>query len=1354
MAYGSSTDGDYGLGSSAILVDPSHTDRVDIADAELLFRGHFGRSGPDLVLTGQDGHRHIVPDYFSNANRPALVTPNGARLSAELVDLLAGPQAPQQYAQATTPASAEAIGKIEKVLGIVNVVRNGVSVALHVGDAVYKSDVIQTASDASCGISFPDGTALNLIANTRMALNDYSYDPNGTSNSALFSLVEGTFAFVAGKVAHSGDMKIATPVATMGIRGTAGWSGHQLPVISSTLGDVYGFALAHDPGVDNFGRYTLLKHDLDGNPVLDASGNPVVLDSVGSLDVLALCSIDSCTHVPMTSGLSAFGQGIMQGAYDASNPSNPGANPGGHGSGDQQFAPPFQENGSGGQIQFINFTVTNGSSDQAAPIAVTTPPPPVATQATIEIGTIETNNTFIETNDIINKVDAAAGVVINGTASGSNVIGHPITIDILNGSNIVVESFTTTVQSNGMWSVDVPQVQAQALADGHYTVTANISTEAGTPATASQMVTVDETPPTITIGTIEADTIINKADAVAGVTIGGTVSDPPIDSSDIVGQTVFVTVNGKTYAGTVQPNDTWSVNVSASDALALRDGVFTVTANVADKAGNPATTATEMVTVDTVTPTVSVTTNSTDVNLEHNTATISFTFSEAPGSSFTLADTTASGGVLCNLIEVDSTHYTATFKASANAYTNDAAVSVIAGSWTENNGNPGSGGSTGNFTVDTVAPKVAFTCEHEDGESWTLTGTDSDCGGPGVKSVQIFEGGANGILLGSAQLNGNGTWCFTTAPLADGCLTFVAEVTDQAGNSATASVTVDDRIPAGVAGDPINLALTDPSGGQAAGPVTLTVTGLPSDWSLNAGTDLGNGTWTVQTSDLSALTVTTAATYTGALVLDATESWTNADGSLAKATIADNVEAYAPGAPIFALSGNDTLTGAGGHSEFVFAQPIGNDTIYNFNVATDKIDLIGFANIAGFSDIQAAVTSDASGNAVVTLGAGETITLQGIHAASLSASDFLFNQDAVSNNASAMVVSDGAVLPLEGTIDNTGAIALNSTGDHTKLQIIGDGLTIEGGGKLTLSDCSANAIVGTTSTSTLTNIDNMIAGAGQIGSDDATLTLVNQAHGTIDANVAGNVLMLETGSLITNNGVLETVNGGTLQILDAVVGSGSAIIAGGTMIFDAPSSINVAFNNGTDATTYGELVLGDAAGFSGQISGFAGIAPDSAHSDAIDLVGINYNSSAFSETYTTSNGLLTVTDGTHGAGLTFLSFDGTFSFASDGHGGTLITDPPAATSGKMSTSIDASKDTFVFQPGIGADTMLNSNQHTDAIELDHFANIQSIQQLASLITADAHGDAVMELGHSDSITIPGMTPSYLQAHLQSLVHLH
>ncbi len=172
------------------------------------------------------------------------------------------------------------------MVGIVNVVRNGalqLCFTLPATRSGYKSDVIQTGSGSSCGISFPDGTALNLIANTRMALNAVIRlwaILSGTSNSALFSLVEGTFAFVAGKVAHTGDMQIATPVATMGIRGTAGWSGHQLPVISSTLGDVYGFALAHDPGVNTFGRYMLLKHDLsDGNPS-PRRQQPILLSSI------------------------------------------------------------------------------------------------------------------------------------------------------------------------------------------------------------------------------------------------------------------------------------------------------------------------------------------------------------------------------------------------------------------------------------------------------------------------------------------------------------------------------------------------------------------------------------------------------------------------------------------------------------------------------------------------------------------------------------------------------------------------------------------------------------------------------------------------------------------------------------------------------------------------------------------------------------------------------------------------------------------------------------------------------------------------------------------------------------------
>ena len=163
-----------------------------------------------------------------------LVAPNGAILTPDVIDLLAGSPTPGQYAQAQPTTPPDAIGKVEKVIGSVTVVRNGVAVALHVGDAVYKSDVVQTGANSSVGIGFPDGTAINLVANTRMALNDYSFDANGTSNSALFTLVEGTFAFLAGKVAHDGNMKVATPVATMGIRGTAVY----FAMVTSSLGEL------------------------------------------------------------------------------------------------------------------------------------------------------------------------------------------------------------------------------------------------------------------------------------------------------------------------------------------------------------------------------------------------------------------------------------------------------------------------------------------------------------------------------------------------------------------------------------------------------------------------------------------------------------------------------------------------------------------------------------------------------------------------------------------------------------------------------------------------------------------------------------------------------------------------------------------------------------------------------------------------------------------------------------------------------------------------------------------------------------------------------------------------------------
>src|ERR1700733_11550770 len=90
-----------------------------------------------------------------------------------------------------------------------------------VGDMVYRGDVIQTGADSALGITFADGSSFSVSSNARMEVNEFVYDPNGHSNSSLLSLTKGTFTFIAGDVAHTGNMKVDTPIGTMGIRGTA-----------------------------------------------------------------------------------------------------------------------------------------------------------------------------------------------------------------------------------------------------------------------------------------------------------------------------------------------------------------------------------------------------------------------------------------------------------------------------------------------------------------------------------------------------------------------------------------------------------------------------------------------------------------------------------------------------------------------------------------------------------------------------------------------------------------------------------------------------------------------------------------------------------------------------------------------------------------------------------------------------------------------------------------------------------------------------------------------------------------------------------------------------------------------------
>jgi fibronectin-binding autotransporter adhesin len=191
---------------------------IIVPDAQLLFTGDFKRAGVDLILSN-DGHELVLHDYFKGEKRATLASPDGAHLTGDLVNALTGHV---EYAQADGSAGAgKIIGHVTKLAGSATAVRNGVSIILNQGDNVEKGDVVQSGSGSTVGITFIDGTVFGLSSNARMVLNEMVYDPNGSNNSSLMSLVAGTISFVAGETAKHGDMKVDTPVATMGIRGTA-----------------------------------------------------------------------------------------------------------------------------------------------------------------------------------------------------------------------------------------------------------------------------------------------------------------------------------------------------------------------------------------------------------------------------------------------------------------------------------------------------------------------------------------------------------------------------------------------------------------------------------------------------------------------------------------------------------------------------------------------------------------------------------------------------------------------------------------------------------------------------------------------------------------------------------------------------------------------------------------------------------------------------------------------------------------------------------------------------------------------------------------------------------------------------
>jgi len=211
-------------------------------------------------------------------------------------------------------------------------------------------------------------------------------------------------------------------------------------------------------------------------------------------------------------------------------------------------------------------------------------------------------------------------------------------------------------------------------------------------------------------------------------------------------------------------------------------------------------------------------------------------------------------------------------------------------------------------------------------------------------------------------------------------------------------------------------------------------------------------------------------------------------------------------------------------------------------------------------------TTISNGSGTVTAAGGnvylQSSTIQGglVSTSGTAAIIVQYGNGATFDGSSGALTSSGSVdvnnngtLSLLGTLVNTGSIALQSANASTDLIIGGSTastVTLTGSGTITLSDNGNNRIYGAIAADTLLNLNNTIAGAGQIGVGQ--LTLINDA--TINANAAGNALRIVTGSIAAiNNGLIESTNTGGLVINSSIISntSGTIAAAGGNIVLQS-----------------------------------------------------------------------------------------------------------------------------------------------------------------------------------------------------------
>jgi hypothetical protein len=402
------------------------------------------------------------------------------------------------------------------------------------------------------------------------------------------------------------------------------------------------------------------------------------------------------------------------------------------------------------------------------------------------------------TNFTSSDVAVTSGVLSNFSGSGS----------------VYTADFTPTANSTTAASINV--------AANTFTDAAGNQNSAATPLN----LTVDTLAPSVVITSSDSDLIIGET-----ATLTFTLSEAATDftSADVAvsgGTLSNFSGSGMVYTADFTP----TANSTTAASINVAANTFT------DVDGNNNPAATLSLSVDTVVPTIVIT--SSDSNLiGGETATLTFTLSEAT-TNFTSADVSVSGGVLSNF-SGSGTTYTADFTPTTNS-TTAATINVAANTFTDAAGNNNSAATQLNLSVDTIAPSIVITSNDSSlitGETATLTFTLSEAATNFTSSDVAVTGG---VL---SNFSGSGT-------------TYTADFTPTANSSTAATINVAANT------------FTDVAGNQnsAATPLNLTVDTLaPTISNIAITSATGSQNNTLNAGDVVSVTVTMseATTVTG-----------------------------------------------------------------------------------------------------------------------------------------------------------------------------------------------------------------------------------------------------------------------------------------------------------------------------------------------------------------------------------------------------------------------------------------------------------------------------------------------------------